>query len=156
MGIGTGNQEGIISIDTNINITSISNVKLTLNAYDHINLTSDIIDSGSDTNSKLDLDFITVIGGVTGLGNITGNNGATTFNIGGSSDYAGSISGANRSVIKNGIGSLKLSGISSYTGSTTVSSGTLLLGASNIISDQSNVTVNTNSILNIGITTVRL
>ncbi len=151
LGIGTGNQEGIISIDTNINITSISNVKLTLNAYDHINLTSDIIDSGSDTNSKLDLDFITVIGGVTGLGNITGNNGATTFNIGGSSDYAGSISGANRSVIKNGIGSLKLSGISSYTGSTTVSSGTLLLGASNIISDQSNVTVNTNSILNIGI-----
>ena len=151
LGLGTGSQEGIISINTNIKTTSINNVKLTLNAYDHINLDSDIIDLGLDTNSKLDLDFITVIGGVTGSGNITGINGATTFNIGGSSDYAGSISGANRSVIKNGIGSLTLSGISSYTGSTTVFSGTLLLGASNIISDQSNVTVNNNSILNIGI-----
>ena len=53
--------------------------------------------------------------------------------------FAGVV--ANGSLVKNGAGSLTLQATNIYTGTTTVAGGTLVLGASNVIADASNVTL---------------
>ncbi len=66
--------------------------------------------------------------------------GGTTQNI--SSTYSGSLSGAGASLTKVATGILTLSGNNTYTGPTTVNTGTLRLGASNVIADTSSLVLN--------------
>jgi fibronectin-binding autotransporter adhesin len=94
----------------------------------------------------------TTIGSTAGtltLSGTMGGNVATTFTGAGNITSSGVISGTG-AVTKSGAGTLTLSGANTYTGLTTVSEGTLLYGASDVISTGA-VTVNgATAILDLG------
>jgi autotransporter-associated beta strand protein len=79
---------------------------------------------------------------------LTGGTLAGSGTLNASTDYdvqSGTISAALGGTVgftKTGAGTVTLSGNNSYTGTTTVTGGTLRLGASNILSDSSNLTIN--------------
>ncbi len=111
---------------------------LALNAAGTIAASSGVANAGNFTiagNKTID--------SMTGAG--TTALGANSLTIGDASNttstYSGVISGAG-GITKAGAGTLTLSGTNSYTGTTTVSSGTLALGANNVLADTSSVVVN--------------
>jgi autotransporter-associated beta strand protein len=79
----------------------------------------------------------------------TGNFGAKTLNLSGSTSGTGEFSGAiveqnttyKTSVSKSGTGKWTLSGANTYTGSTTLNGGTLALGANNVLPNTSAVSI---------------
>ncbi len=73
-------------------------------------------------------------------GNIT-NNAALVFDQTTNGTYADVIRGAG-SLTKTGVGIVTLSGANTYSGATTISNGTLAEGADNVLSNNTNVTVN--------------
>ncbi len=87
------------------------------------------------------------IGSLAGGGTVNNTNAAAiTLTTGGSNastTFSGIIqnTGGNLSLTKTGSGIFTLSGANTYTGATTVSAGTLQLGASNVLSDSTAVTV---------------
>lgn len=94
-------------------------------------------------------------GGLSGTGNITLADNATTPNAvalsvgsnGASKTYSGVLSGAG-SLTKVGAGTLTLTGANTYTGSTTIGSGTLALSGSGSLASPA-ITVSPNSVLDV-------
>jgi fibronectin-binding autotransporter adhesin len=81
-------------------------------------------------------------GGTTGsvAGSSIIDNSNLTFDLSSSPTYSGVISGTGN-LNQNGSGTLTLSGANTYTGNTYVNSGTLQLGASNVLSNMTDVVV---------------
>ncbi|MFZ4525886.1 MAG: autotransporter-associated beta strand repeat-containing protein, partial [Chlorobium sp.] len=159
------NDFSTVLVESAGNISLIDNNSLTLNgvlATGTVNvetLTGDLkVDGniGNDTSqggSIIDVILTADNGGVSGNGNISGNDGgATIFDIGADSTYGGKISGSGRTLTKEGNGMLTLTNTAnSYTGDTTISAGKLILGASDVIPGASNVVVDGSGVLDIGI-----
>ena len=149
-----------LTIEGNIdNGNFATDVSVTLSANNSIQLNQDIVNNSY--SGKLNLEFDAFNGGVWGKGNISGD-GATIFNVGGDSTFEGTIknginitNNAVRSFTKTGGGTLTLQPLpnssNSYTGDTTVFSGTLKLGASDVIPYDSNLVVDGSGIFDIGI-----
>ena len=104
--------------------------------------------------------FNNAIGSLAGSGDVFlaannlsvgGNNASTTFS--GTIQDGGAAGGTGGSLTKTGTGTLWLSGINTYTGPTTVNGGTLFAGSTQALGLNSAVTVNANSILDIGFNT---
>ena len=72
---------------------------------------------------------------------LAGTTGGTIDVITGATSYAGTVSGSSLQLTKDGAGTLVLSGTNTYTGATNVATGTLELGASNVIDDHSSLIV---------------
>jgi fibronectin-binding autotransporter adhesin len=70
-----------------------------------------------------------------------------TANVNAGSTISGIIS--NGSLTKEGTGTLTVSGANTYSGDTTINTGTLALGASNVISDASDVLIGSNGTFNL-------
>ena len=81
-------------------------------------------------------------------GDIT-NNSAVVFSQSTNGTYSDVISGTG-TMTKSDVGTVTFSGANTYTGNTTVSAGTLALGASNVISDSSDLILSEDSIFSIG------
>jgi fibronectin-binding autotransporter adhesin len=88
------------------------------------------------------------VGAITGSGDIL--IGSNTFNtiIASNTTFSGNVSG-NGNFLKSGSATLTVTGSIANTGSNTVSSGTLKLGANNVISDLSTVVIAAGSILDL-------
>lgn len=91
----------------------------------------------------------TTLKSINGLGKITNSSGVITdFTLAGTSTntFDGIIEDGNGGgkiqLIKTGLNSLVLTGMNTYTGNTTVTSGVLKLGASNVLSNSSNLYLN--------------
>jgi autotransporter-associated beta strand protein len=69
------------------------------------------------------------------------NNSTLTFNRSGNVTFSGVISGTGQ-LTKTGNGTLTLSGNNNFTGTVNINSGTLLLGASNVIANSANMSLN--------------
>jgi len=74
-------------------------------------------------------------------GTITGPNFGLTVGGAGNITISGAITTTAGSVSKDGAGTLTLSGANTYTGATSVTQGTLVLGANNVIADTSPVSI---------------
>ncbi|MEI6651987.1 MAG: autotransporter-associated beta strand repeat-containing protein, partial [Chlorobiaceae bacterium] len=145
-----------LTVDGDINNGNFSignDVFVTLRANQNIILKQSITNTSS---FKLNLEFKAVNGGVWGTGNIIGD-GATIFNVGGKGIYDGTISNGVstngfivRTFTKDGSGEQTLLGSNTYTGDTTVSTGTLILGASDVIPNLSNLVVDGSGVFDIG------
>lgn len=83
---------------------------------------------------------LTLTGGVTGTNNLTiGGSGNTIISTTG-------ITTGTASLTKTGTGTVTLNAVSTYTGNTNVEGGTFLLGASNVISNSSALTLGDNNV----------
>ncbi len=109
---------------------------------------ADISINGTLTNSGGNRTITNNASGVVTLHDVNLSNTTTnrTLTVGGSGDTAitGVISNASSSrsnLAKSGAGVLTLSGANTYTGSTTVNAGTLQLGADNVLSNSTAVTI---------------
>ena len=134
---------GTIKLDTPIfdDLLLPFNATLKLSANGSIELNQDI-----STVGRLNLEFDTVKGGVSGTGNISGY-GDTIFKIGGNSTYTGTISdGVSligsplvRTLTKDGAGILTLTATNNYTGTTTINAGAIRVsGATAALGDTVN------------------
>lgn len=123
---GNGNIGGIRSISGNNTLSGL----ITLTGNGRINADANLL----TLNNANALTGTTATISFGGSGNITINRAITTTSGG---------------LTKDGSGTLTLNVACSYTGTTTVIAGTLVLGASNILADASNLTV-TGGTLNIG------
>ncbi|MFA5262762.1 MAG: autotransporter-associated beta strand repeat-containing protein [Opitutaceae bacterium] len=83
------------------------------------------------------------------IGSLSGSGGSFTLGAGAlttggdnsSTTYSGVISGTGGSLTKTGTGTFTLSGANTYSGTTTINQGTLKLGASNVLSDSTAVSI---------------
>jgi autotransporter-associated beta strand protein len=101
--------------------------------------------SWAGTITALSASRITSDSGVltlSGANSITSTNIGVTF--GGSGDVVvnGTITTGTGSLTKEGSGTLTLSGVNTYTGATTITSGTLVLGANQVIANTSTMVLN--------------
>jgi autotransporter-associated beta strand protein len=89
----------------------------------------------NDTRVQSDAGTLTLSGSLTGSGR--------DLNVGGAGNtvISGVIGTGAGNVTKDGAGSLTLSGANTYTGTTTIDAGSIILGASDRLSDSSNVTI---------------
>ncbi|MFN5332621.1 MAG: beta strand repeat-containing protein, partial [Bacteroidota bacterium] len=79
---------------------------------------------------------------LSGANAISASNMGVTFGGSGDVVVSGTITTGTGSLTKEGSGTLTLSGTNTYTGATTITSGTLVLGASQVIANTSNVVMN--------------
>ena len=79
---------------------------------------------------------------LSGANAISATNMGVTFGGSGDVVVSGTITTGTGSLTKEGSGTLTLSGTNTYTGATTITSGTLVLGASQVIANTSNVVMN--------------
>jgi len=104
------------------------------------NSTDVIVNSGSyDLN-----DFSDTIATLSGTGSVKLGSGTLTTGNATSQTFSGVISETGN-LIKNGTGTFTLSGINTYTGNTTINTGTLQAGTNNILSNSTDVIVNSGS-----------
>ncbi len=98
----------------------------------------------SDAGADLTLNASETVGSLSGVAGTTVTLGANTLTAGGNNGtttYAGVIGGTG-GLTKIGSGTLTLSGANTYSGTTTVSAGTLALGVSNSLANDSELLVN--------------
>ncbi len=105
--------------------------------------------AGAQLDTPLDNTINTLSGGGTTGGNII-MNGALTVVQNSPQTYGGVISGSG-SFTKSGGSTLTLSGANTYSGTTTINAGTLQLGASNVIADNSDLRVLTGATFDLNI-----
>jgi autotransporter-associated beta strand protein len=79
---------------------------------------------------------------LSGTNAISATNMGVTFGGSGDVVVSGTITTGTGSLTKEGSGTLTLSGANTYTGATTITSGTLVLGANQVIANTSNVVMN--------------
>ncbi|MBN9541180.1 MAG: autotransporter-associated beta strand repeat-containing protein, partial [Alphaproteobacteria bacterium] len=108
----------------------------------------------ADSSTVLDITGLT--NGGTTIGSIAGGGtillGGNTLTVGGnnaSTTYSGVISGLSGRLVKEGTGTLTLTGANTYLGGTTVNAGTLRLGASNVLTFNRPVMVNSGGTLDL-------
>jgi autotransporter-associated beta strand protein len=119
---------------------------------------------GHATDTLVDTSAVTIGGGTLALGTHSDTVGVVTLSSGsitGSGTLTGSaynltdsgsisaVLGGTAGLTKSGAGTVTLSGANTYTGSTTLSAGTLQLGADNVISNTSAVTVEASGTLDL-------
>ncbi|NCA00258.1 MAG: hypothetical protein EBS88_12645, partial [Betaproteobacteria bacterium] len=92
----------------------------------------------SDSRIHSDAGVLTL----SGANAISASNMGVTFGGSGDVVVSGTITTGTGSLTKEGSGTLTLSGANTYTGATTITSGTLVLGASQVIANTSNVVMN--------------
>jgi autotransporter-associated beta strand protein len=113
-----------------------------------------IADAGSvyiAAGATLDLQDSETIGSLSGDSGSFVTLGANTLSAGGNGDsttFAGIISGSG-GLTKEGAGTMTLSGANSFTGATTVNAGTLQLGASGVLSDVTDLSLNAGAALDL-------
>jgi len=159
-GTGTGNAiaTGAITGTGGVNKTGIGTLVLsnTGNTYNGTTaITAGSVQIGANnagpassavtisTGAMLDVNnYTAAVGSLAGSGTVTLGNG--TLTAGGdnsSTTFSGAIGGAGGGFTKAGNGTLILSGTNTYTGATTVNAGTLQLGANNVLSSSTAVTI---------------
>lgn len=94
------------------------------------------------TGATLDNNSLSpTFGSLAGGGSVLlGSGTATVGGLNASTTFSGVISGTG-GLIQDGTGTLTLSGVNTYTGDTTISAGSIKLGASNALSDSTDVTI---------------
>lgn len=111
----------------------------------NLTLSNKITQNGGDHTLTLD-------GGTLAAVDLSNNatNRTLTANVTGDSSITGIIANGGTStasgLTKTGAATLTLSGANTYTGTTTIDAGTLQLGANNVISDSSDITINSGNL----------
>jgi autotransporter-associated beta strand protein len=120
---------------------------------------------GHASNTLANAAAVTVNGGTLSLGANSDTIGALTLNGGSITGTSGILTASSYSLLNGTVtailagsasinkttsGTLTLAGANTYTGATTISAGTLALGASNVITDTSDVAVASGAVLELG------
>jgi fibronectin-binding autotransporter adhesin len=112
---------------------------VTLGSSDRINDNVAVVMTGGTLNLNNNSDTVSSLSG--SAGSVTLGSGTLTAGNSGNQTFSGVISGVGGNLTKVGSGTMTLSGTNSYTGTTQISQGTLQLGASNVLSDSTAVSI---------------
>jgi fibronectin-binding autotransporter adhesin len=112
---------------------------VTVSASERIYDTAEVVMTGGTLNLNGFTERVSSLSG--SAGSVTLGSGTLTAGNSGNQTFSGVISGVGGSLTKVGSGTMTLSGTNSYTGTTQISQGTLQLGASNVLSDSTAVSI---------------